>query len=175
MPHTRIVAIYPGSFDPITHGHLNLIRRAAELFNELVVGVGHNPGKDELFTQDERLDLIRPHIADLTNVRGEAYDGLTIDFVRKCGGRVIVRGIRDASDLSDELQQAAVNFAIGAVETIFMPTSDQHVMTSSTYVKQIYELGGGDPERVKRLVPHNVAKALAVKLGLPKPRRRNGK
>lgn len=174
MPHTRIVAIYPGSFDPITHGHLDVIRRAATLFNELVVGVGHNPHKDELFSQEERIGLFAPHIADLPNVRVESYDGLTIDFVRKCNGRVLVRGIRDAGDLSDELQQAAVNLAIGDVETIFLPTSDQHAMTSSTYVKQIYELGGGDPERIKRLVPPNVARALAIKLGRPKPRRRNG-
>jgi len=161
----HIVAVYPGSFDPVTHGHLDVIRRASRLFNELVVGIGRNPGKDELFTPRERLDLLLPHLRDLPNVRAATYDGLTIDFVRSVGGRVLVRGIRDVADLSDEVQQANLNLAIGGIETVFLLTSDQHVLTSSTYVKQIYELGGGDLERVKRLVPDNVARALQVKLG----------
>lgn len=165
MPQHRIIAVYPGSFDPVTHGHLNVIERASRLFNELVVGIGQNPDKDELFSQAERLELLEPHVAKLPNVRIEAYDGLTIDFVRRCGGRVLVRGIRDASDLSSEMQQAAVNQAIGGIETVFLMTSDRYALVSSTFVKQIYELGGGHPERVRRLVPDNVAEALAAKLG----------
>jgi pantetheine-phosphate adenylyltransferase len=161
----HIIAVYPGSFDPVTHGHLDVIRRASRLFNELIIGVGRNPDKDELFTPQERLQLLKPHIKGLPNVRIEAYDGLTFDFVRKCGGRVLIRGIRDSSDLSGELLQANLNQAIGQVETIFLLTSDQHVLTSSTYVKQIYEMGGSDVERIERLVPRNVASALARKLG----------
>lgn len=160
----HIIAVYPGSFDPVTHGHLDVIRRAAQLFNELVVGVGQNPDKDDLFTPDERLELLAPHLKDLRNVRTEAYDGLTIDFVRKCEGRALIRGIRDASDLSSELMQAGINLAVGEVETIFLPTSDQHVLTSSTYVKQIFELGGCNIERIERLVPRNVAEALVQRL-----------
>lgn len=160
----QIIAVYPGSFDPVTHGHLDVIRRAARLFNSLIVGVGRNPDKKELFTSQERLDLLRPHIAGLPNVRAEAYDGLTIDFVRACRARVVVRGVRDIADLSSELLQANVNMALGGVETVFLLTSDQHVLTSSKYVRQIYEMGGGDPERIKRLVPDNVAAALAKKL-----------
>jgi len=159
----KIIALYPGSFDPVTHGHVDVIRRAARLFNELVIGVGRNPGKEELFTPAERLELLRPHIQRLPNVRAEAYDGLTIDFARQCGARVLVRGIRDVADLSDELQQANVNLAIGDVETVFLLTSDEYVLTSSTYVKQIYEMGGG-PQRLRRLVPGNVVRALARKL-----------
>lgn len=175
MPESsqHIVAVYPGSFDPFTHGHLDVIRRAARLFNTLIIGIGQNPDKRPLFSQRERIEQMRPHIERLQNVRIEAYHGLTMDFVRKCGGRVLVRGIRDLHDLSSELQQANVNQAIGGVETVFLLTSDQHVMTSSTYVKQIYELGGGDVKRLKRLVPENVARALAAKLGKPR-RRRNG-
>jgi pantetheine-phosphate adenylyltransferase len=163
-PTQHIIAVYPGSFDPVTHGHLNVIRRASQLFNELVLGVGRNPDKSELFTPRERLALLEPHIREMPNVRAEAYDGLTFDFVRKCRGRVLVRGIRDSSDLSGELLQANLNQAIGQVETIFLLTSDQHVLTSSTYVKQIYEMGGSDVERIERLVPHNVSEALARKL-----------
>lgn len=166
MPkHTQhIIAVYPGSFDPVTHGHLDVIRRASQLFNELIVGVGRNPGKDELFTSQERLQLLEPHLADFPNVRAEAYDGLTFDFVRKCAGRVLIRGIRDAADLSSELVQANLNLTIGRVETVFLLTSDQHVLTSSTYVRQIYEMGGSDVEQIERLVPRNVAVALAKKL-----------
>jgi pantetheine-phosphate adenylyltransferase len=175
MPDTsqHIVAVYPGSFDPLTHGHLDVIRRAARLFNALIVGVGQNPDKRPLFSQRERIAHLEPHTRKMSNVRIEAYHGLTMDFVRKCGGRVLVRGIRDMHDLSSELQQANVNLAIGGVETVFLLTSDQHVLTSSTYVKQIYELGGGDATRLKRMVPENVAGALAAKLGRPR-RRRSG-
>ena len=170
MPHRtqHIVAVYPGSFDPLTHGHLDVIRRASQLFNALVIGVGQNPEKQEMFTQAERVQLIRPHVSQLPNVRIATYDGLTIDFVRDCGGRVVIRGIRDVHDLSSELQQANVNMVLGGIETVFLLTTDQHAMTSSTYVKQIFELGGGDTERVKRLVPANVAHALARKLGRPR-------
>lgn len=168
----HITAVYPGSFDPPTLGHLEIIRRASHLFNQLVVGVGHNPDKAPLFSQQERLKLLRPHLSHLHNVRSEAYEGLTIDFVRSVSGRVVVRGIRDMADLSAELQQANVNLAIGAVDTVFLLTSDQHALTSSTYVKQIYELGGGDPTRIRRLVPDNVARALVEKLGRPRRRRR---
>lgn len=164
MPNADIIAVYPGSFDPVTNGHLDVIRRAARLFNRLVVGVGRNPDKRELFTQRERLALLEPHLREFGNVRIESYDGLTIDFVRKIAGRVIVRGIRDIHDLSNELQQANVNMSIGGIDTVYLMTSDQYALTSSTYVKQIFELGGG-PERLARLVPKNVVLKLGAKLG----------
>jgi pantetheine-phosphate adenylyltransferase len=159
------VAVFQGSFDPVTFGHLDVIRRAARLFNELVVGIGQNPDKEQLFTPQERLELLRPHIADLPNVRAATYDGLTIDFVREAKAHVLVRGIRDMADLNHEVQLANLNRMIGSVETIFMLTSDQYVLTSSTYIKQIYEMGGGDISRIEQLVPPNVANSLAVKLG----------
>lgn len=170
MPQTgsQVLAVYPGSFDPVTHGHLDVIRRTSQLFNQLIVGVGTNPDKEETFTQAERLELLAPHLGGLPNVRAAAYAGLTIDFVRSVGGHVIVRGIRDVADLSNEVQQANLNLAIGGIETVFLLTSDQHVLTSSTYVKQIYQLGGGDVERLRRLVPANVAEMLAAKLGQPR-------
>ena len=161
--HAHVVAAYPGSFDPVTHGHLDVIRRAAALFDELVIGVGRNPDKRELFSQAERIALLTPHIDGYGNVRAVAYDGLTIDFARKCGSRVFIRGIRNQADLASELQQANVNMALSGIETLFLMTSDQHVLTSSTYVKQIWELGGGD-ERLARLVPQNVVARLAEKL-----------
>lgn len=164
MPHKRpIIALYAGSFDPITLGHLDVILRAARLFNQLVIGVGQNPDKSPLFTPEERMDMIRPHISRLKNVRAEAYDGLTIQFARKCGARVMLRGIRDATDLANEMQQANVNRRIAAFETVFLMTSDQNVLISSTYIKQICELGRGDPRMIEQLVPRNVARALHEK------------
>ncbi len=167
-PDQKIIAVYQGSFDPVTYGHLDIIRRAARLFNELVVGIGVNPEKEQLFDPQERLELLLPHIRDLPNVRAATYDGLTIDFVRHCGGQVLVRGIRDLADLSNEVKLATLNRLVGGVESVFMLANDQHVLTSSTYIKQIYELGGGDLARVAQLVPPNVARRLAEKLGRPR-------
>jgi pantetheine-phosphate adenylyltransferase len=160
----HIIAVYPGSFDPVTLGHLDVIRRAAHLFNELIIGIGRNPGKETLFTPQERIELLEPHLTQFVNVHAEAYDGLTFDFVRKSRARVLIRGIRDTTDLSNELLQANLNLTVGGVDTVFLLTRDQHVLTSSTYIKQIYEMGGGNLERIERLVPRNVAEALAHKL-----------
>lgn len=165
MPHKPTIAVYPGSFDPITYGHLDIIVRSAGIFDELIVGIGLNPDKRELFTQQERLELIAPHIRRLTNVRAEAYTGLTIDFVQRCRASIILRGIRDAADLNSELQQANLNRMVGGAETMFLSTSDQYALTSSTYIKQFYIMGGGNLQRIERLVPPNVARALAGKLG----------
>ncbi len=171
-PPDHVTAVFQGSFDPVTFGHLDVIRRAARLFNQLVVGIGQNPDKEQVFTPQERLELLRPHIADLPNVKAATYAGLTIDFVREVGGHVLVRGIRDMADLNHEVQLANLNRMIGSVETVFMLTSDQHVLTSSTYIKQIYEMGGGDISRIETLVPPNVARRLAEKLGRPARGRR---
>src|SRR5512136_2773351 len=141
-PPERIIAVFQGSFDPVTFGHLDVIRRAARLFNRLVVGIGQNPDKEQLFPPQERLALLLPHIADLPNVRAACYAGLTIDFVREVGGHVLVRGIRDMADLNHEVQVANLNRLVGGVETVFILTSDQHALTSSTYIRQIYEMGG---------------------------------
>jgi pantetheine-phosphate adenylyltransferase len=171
MPSAKqpITAVFQGSFDPVTMGHIDVIRRAARLFNELVVGIGKNPDKQQLFTPAERLELLLPHIADLPNVRAATYDGLTIDFVRECGARVLVRGIRDMADLNQEVQVANLNRLVGGVETVFILTSDQHALTSSTYIRQIFEMGGGDISRIEQLVPPNVAAALAEKLRRRRP------
>ncbi len=174
-PGHNIIAVFQGSFDPVTFGHIDVIRRAARLFNELVVGIGQNPDKEQFFTPEERLKLLLPHIADLQNVRAATYNGLTIDFVRQCGAHVLVRGIRDMADLNHEVQIANLNRLVGGVETVFILTSDQHALTSSTYIKQIYEMGGGDISRIEQLVPPNVARRLADRLNSTGPRRRTRK
>ncbi len=160
-----IVAVYPGAFDPPTHGHVDIIRRAVPLFDQLIVAVGHNPDKQELFTADERVEMITEIIADLPRVSVRTYEGLTFNFARDVGARVILRGIRDYTDLHHELLLAGTNLVVGDIETVFMTASVQHELTSSSLIKQIVSIGGYDPERLSRLVPENVAAGLGRKFG----------
>jgi pantetheine-phosphate adenylyltransferase len=159
-----IRAVFPGTFDPATNGHLDIIKRAIVLVDELIIAVGHNPEKQALFTADERVEMLRELTGDIPGVRVEAYQGLTGDFVQQVQADIIVRGIRDNVDLHYELQQANINLAIANVETVFLLTRDQFALTSSTYIKQIVELGYNDLERLGRIVPANVARRLRDKL-----------
>ena len=159
------VAVFPGTFDPLTLGHLDIIRRGAGLFPRLIVAVGCNPEKTEWFSPAERVEIIGEQVADLPNVSVEAYEGLTMEFVRRVGARVILRGIRDAVDLRLELQVANTNLLVGAIETVFLMATDQHALTSSTLIKQIIELGGCDHAGLARLVPARVIKRLKRRPG----------
>ena len=161
----QVVAVFPGAFDPMTHGHLDIIQRASRLFTHLVVAVGHNPEKVEWFTAAARVEMIREAIAGMARVSVEAYEELTMDFVLRVGARVLVRGIRDTSDLREELQIANVNQVVGGVETVFLMTQEEHALTSSTLIKQIVEIGGFDAERLARMVPPVVVRHLGAKLG----------
>ena len=164
MSSRRLIrAVFPGAFDPITNGHLDIIRRGRDIADELIVAVGQNPEKKELFTAAERVEMVRELIGDIKRVRVESYDGLTGEFVQSVGAKAIIRGIRDNVDLHYELQQANINLAVGGVETIFLMTRDQFALTSSTYIKQIVMLGCIDEERLSRLVPTNVARRLKEK------------
>lgn len=167
--HKPIRAIFPGTFDPITNGHLDIINRARCVVDELVVAVGHNPEKQALFASEERVEMIQQLVAGMDGVRVEAYSGLTAMFVEQAQAKVIIRGIRDNVDLHYELEQANINLAIGNVETIFLLARDQYALTSSTYIKQIVELGFKDRARLARLVPPLVAERLEQKMaaGLP--------
>ncbi len=157
-PSKKRTAVFPGMFDPVTNGHLDVIRRAAGLWDEVIVAVGDNPDKQCLISQAEREEMIREVTADLPNVRVETYTGLTINFVKKLGVDVILRGIRDSMDLQNEAQMAEINRCAGGVETVFLPTAAANAFLSSGLVRQIL-LGGGD---VSAMVPEaildNVAK-----------------
>ena len=135
-------ALFPGQFDPITNGHLDVISRGVKLFDELIVAVGINPEKRELFTLDERLAMVQELLKDTPGVRVEKYSGLTVDFARKQGATAILRGIRDVSDLRYEFQLALANRAVGGVETVFIMTGDQYALTSSSLIRQVVSLGG---------------------------------
>ncbi len=174
MPQRRnSVAIFPGTFDPVTHGHLDIIRRAACLFERLIVAVGENPLKAQVFTPEERREMLIQHTADAPNVEVRTYAGLTVDFAQEVGAKVILRGIRDAVDLHAELEIATANLIIGDLETVFLMTSGQHVVTSSTLIKQIVEIGRYDTEHLSRLVPLDVARKLEQRLRIRNEPRRD--
>ncbi len=162
MSHTRRRAVFPGQFDPITNGHLDVIRRGVTLFDELIVGVGINPDKREMFTLEERVEMIRELLKDMPNVRVESFTGLTVDFVRQMKATVILRGIRDVSDLRYEFQLALANRAVGEVETVFIMTGDQYALTSSSLIRQIVSLGG-ELKQLHGLLPELVIRSLRQK------------
>lgn len=135
-------AICPGSFDPVTHGHLDIIERAAQMFGEVVVAVGRNSAKNYLFTPDERAAMIAEATALLPNVRVEMLEGLLVDFCRDRDIDVIVKGLRFASDFEFELQMAQMNFALSGIETIMLPTAARWAHLSSTMIREVAKLGG---------------------------------
>ncbi len=161
---TENMAMFPGMFDPVTHGHLDIIRRAAGLYDRLIVAVGDNPLKKEVFTSEERREMLASHVADLSNVDVCVFSGLTVEYARTIGARVILRGIRDTVDVHAELEIATTNLIIGGIETVFLMTTGQHILTSSTLIKQIVEIGRYDLDHLSRLVPLDVARRLEERL-----------
>jgi pantetheine-phosphate adenylyltransferase len=153
------IAIFPGQFDPITNGHLDVIRRGVVLFDELIVAVGVNPDKKGLFPLDERFAMARMLLKDIAGVRVEKYTGLTVDFAKKCKAAAILRGIRDVSDLRHEFQLALANRSVGGMETVFIMTGDQYALTSSSLIRQIASLGG-DMKKLRGVLPDLVIEKL---------------
>lgn len=159
QPTVRRIAVFPGQFDPITRGHLDIIGRGANLFDEVIVGVGNNPDKRELFNHDQRVQMIADLLVEMPRTSVRKYTGLTADFVKEVGATVLLRGIRDVSDLRYEFQLALANRAVGGVETVFIMTGDQFALTSSSLIRQVVMLGG-DVSTLAPLVPENVIKQL---------------
>ena len=153
-------AVCPGSFDPVTHGHLDIVRRAATLFDEVVVAVGVNASKSRLFTPEERIAMIAEAVADLPNVRVDGFSGLLTDFCRTHDVVAIVKGIRAVGDFDYELQMAQMNASLAPVETVFVPTAPQWSFLASSLVKEVAALGGD----VSGLVPAHVHGPLLARL-----------
>ena len=154
-------AIYPGSFDPFTNGHLDLVQRVAKLFDRVIVAVALSEGKRPLFAVEERLELVREAVKSISNVEADAFDGLLVDYVVAKQARAIVRGLRAVSDFEFEFQMALMNRKLSEnVETIFMMPKDTYVFLSSRITKEIARLGGD----VSSFVPPHVERALKLKL-----------
>jgi pantetheine-phosphate adenylyltransferase len=137
------VAVYPGSFDPVTNGHLDIVERAAELFERVVVAVATDSSKAPLFSSEERVAMLRDTCAHLANVEVDAFGGLLVEFAAQQGASVAVKGLRAVSDFEYELQQALMNRTLGqGVETVFFMTSPENLFLSSSTVKEIARLGG---------------------------------
>ena len=155
------VAVYPGSFDPLTNGHLDIIRRGIRLFDRLIVAVLENEGKAPLFTVGERMELIARCTEDLPSVEVLSFSGLLVDFMHRFDASVVVRGIRAVSDYEYELQMALMNRTLSpTVETIFMLPAVEYTYVSSRLVKEVFRLGGD----VARLVPPLVLDSLKARL-----------
>jgi pantetheine-phosphate adenylyltransferase len=157
-----LTALCPGTFDPVTNGHLDIIRRAAELFDAVVVAVVENPSKSPLFTSGERVELLREALHDLPGVRVGSFSGLLVDHARAEGATALVKGLRAVTDYEYEIQMAQMNQRIGGVETLFMPTNPSWSFLSSSLVKEVARLGGD----VEGLVPGHVRAALTERIGV---------
>jgi len=154
-------AIYPGSFDPLTNGHLDVIERAAKLFDQVIVAIANNDTKNPLFTLAERRDLVNRSVSLLKNVETDTFDGLLVEYVERRSGQAILRGLRAVSDFEFEFQLALMNRKLNErVETIFMMPKDTYTFLSSRIVKEIARLGGD----VSAFVPSHVREALTKKL-----------
>ena len=151
-------ALYPGSFDPLTMGHLNIIRRAAKLYDELTIGVVSNPSKASMFTLEEREEMLKDALRDLPNVKVDHFSGLLADYVNRMGFDVVVRGLRATTDFEYEIQMAQMNARLfnESVETVFLMTDPQYSFISSSVVKEVHSLGGC----IEGLVPEAILKRM---------------
>lgn len=155
----------PGSFDPVTNGHLDVFRRVAEQFDEVVITVNVNKKKQGMFSIDERIELLRDATADLPNIRVASWDGLTVDFAREQGITAIVKGLRDAGDFGYELQMAQMNKKLSGVDTFFIATNPAFSYLSSSLVKEVAAFGGDVSDMLPPLVHKRLLDRLAERAG----------
>jgi len=162
MNKKYVRAIFPGSFDPITNGHLDVINRGMKLFDELVIAVGRSPVKNQLFTPEERVEMISELIDNkkMPGVSVESFEGLTVEYAARKKADVILRGLRSLTDVQYEFQLAMTNRAVTGIETVFIMTSEQYGFTSSTLIREIATLGGD----LSNLIPKSIQKRLKKRL-----------
>jgi pantetheine-phosphate adenylyltransferase len=159
-----VVAVYPGTFDPLTYGHMDIIERAAALVGKLIVGIYENPAKRPLFPLEQRVRLVEEAITGMSNVHVKAFKGLTVDFIHQVGGRVMIRGLRANSDFEREFEMALMNRKLAPdIELLCLMTSSQYQFLSSSLIKEVAKLGGC----LEGMVPDHVAVALREKFSEP--------
>ena len=158
-----VVAVYPGTFDPLTYGHMDIIERAAALFGKLIVGIYENPSKQPLFPLEQMVTLVKEAVTGLSSVHVKAFKGLTVDFIRQIGGRVMIRGLRANSDFEREFEMALMNRKLAPdIELLCLMTSSQYQFLSSSLIKEVAKLGGC----LEGMVPDHVAVALREKFSV---------
>jgi pantetheine-phosphate adenylyltransferase len=162
MAKKFVRAIFPGSFDPITNGHLDVVHRSVRLFDELIIAVGRSPIKNQLFTPEERVEMISEILKErkMSDVQVECFEGLTVEYAARKKADVILRGLRSLTDVQYEFQLAMTNRAVAGIETVFIMTSEQYGFTSSTLIREIASLGGD----LSNLIPANVHERLKKRL-----------
>lgn len=160
MTRKSVRAIFPGSFDPITNGHLDVIKRGVKIFDELIVAVGRSPIKNPLFDPKERVEMITELVADIPGVSVESFDGLTVDFAKAKKADVILRGLRSLTDVEYEFQLAMTNRALAGIDTIFVMASEKFGFTTSTMIREVAGLGGD----VSKLIPEPIYERLQKRL-----------
>jgi len=160
MSSKVVRAIFPGSFDPITNGHFDVIQRGVKLFDEVIVAVGRSPVKNQLFTPQERVEMIKELVKDMPGVTVESFDGLMVEYAASKKADVILRGLRSLTDVQYEFGLAMTNRAVAGIETVFVMTNEKYSFTSSTLIREVASLGGD----VSNLVPENVYRRLQERL-----------
>ena len=159
-PNKLVRAVFPGSFDPITNGHLDVIGRGMKIFDELIIAVGDNPEKEALFTAEERVEMIEELVQDMPHVTVEMYTGLTVNYVRSKNAQVMLRGLRNLTDVQYEFQLALTNRAVAGIETVFIMTGEKYGFTTSTLIREVGRYGGD----VSALIPSSIYDKLQDRL-----------
>ena len=164
--HNPLSAVYVGSFDPISLGHLDIIRRASKIFQHLTVGIGVNPDKTLLFSAAERMCMCQESVSEFPNVDDRTFDGLTVDFVRKCNSRILLRGVRTLTDIEQEFTMTLANRVLDEeIESVFLMSAERYAHISSSLIKQIAKMARDDVStRLKDFVQQPIIEALVQKL-----------
>ncbi|MBL8816253.1 MAG: pantetheine-phosphate adenylyltransferase [Planctomyces sp.] len=159
-------AVYVGSFDPLTLGHQDIVRRASRIFSQVTVGIGMNPDKQSLFTPEERVNLCCSALAEFRNVEVRTFDGLAVDFVRQCGSRILLRGVRTLTDIDAEFTMSLTNRVLDdEIESVFLMSAERYAHISSSLIKQIARMARGNVrERLMDFVPAEIIDALTDRL-----------